>query len=768
VRTGTPPPPLLGSILGSPLLGAAALLAVFLIAPLMVGGYHVFQLTQLVIYAVALLGLNLLTGYTGQVSLGHGAFYALGAYSTAILLAQGGTPYWLVPVPVAGVCFLVGWLFGRTAARLEGIYLALATFALAIAMPQFLKLEALQRWTGGSQGVSVSKPSSPLPELINDDRWLYYFCLLVAVLLFALVWNVVRGRTGRALLALRDHPIAAAAMGIDVAAYKSATFGVSAMVTGVAGGLGAVLARYISPDEPALDPAAGRQRHRRHHLDLRHDLRRRLHSAGAGSGQQALHCRAVGHLRRALDRLHDGDASWCGWLAAIGPRPAGARLFSAVITMEDPLSSPRLGTLSWSFALALVCALVCALVGGCGKKKEGGGGGGGSSAAGAALESPAAASAATPGVTATEIKFGQSVPYSGPASAYAVLGHVESAYFKMINDKGGIKGRKLTLISLDDGYSPPKTVEQTRKLVEQDGVAFLFGTVGTAHNSAIQPYLEQKKVPQLFVATGAHKFADPAHPWTMGWQPSYQVEALLYARHILQDKPGAKVCVIYQNDDFGKDFLAGLQKGFGDQYDKMVVKTASYEVTDPTVDSQLVTLQAAGCNALVTAATPKFAAQTIRKIYDIGWKPQHYLSNVSVSISSVLTPAGLDKSTGIITGVYLKDPSDPTLADDPGLNEYREFMTKHLPKIEVNDVTAVYAYGASQTLVQVLTQCGDDLSRENIMKQAANLKDFELGVAVPGAKINTSASDFAPFSQMQLGRFNGKSFERFGDVMSAD
>ena len=239
---------ILASLLRSPAVGAAALLAIFLVAPLLVSGYHVFQLTQLVVYALALLGLNLLTGFTGQVSLGHGAFYALGAYVTAILLAQGSTPYWLIPVPVAGVCFVVGWLFGRTAARLEGIYLALATFALAIAMPQFLKLDALQRWTGGSQGVSVGKPSSPLPELITDDRWLYYFCLLVAALLFAATWNVVRGRTGRALLALRDHPIAAAAMGIDVAAYRSATFGVSAMLTGVAGGLGAVLAGYISPD----------------------------------------------------------------------------------------------------------------------------------------------------------------------------------------------------------------------------------------------------------------------------------------------------------------------------------------------------------------------------------------------------------------------------------------------------------------------------------------------------------------------------------------
>lgn len=402
----------------------------------------------------------------------------------------------------------------------------------------------------------------------------------------------------------------------------------------------------------------------------------------------------------------------------------------------------------------------------CSKKKEG------ASTEGTPMTAPPEgkpAAPSTPGVTATEIKIGQSIPYSGPASAYSVLGKGEGAYFKMINEKGGIAGRKINFISLDDGYSPPKTVEHTRKLVESDGVAFIFGTVGTAHNTAIQPYLEQKKVPQLFVATGGQKWADPAgHPWTIGFQPSYQVEAQLYAKHILESKPDAKVCVLYQNDDFGKDFLEGLKKGFADQHDKMVVKTASYEVSDPTVDSQIVTLQAAKCDTLVTAATPKFGAQTIRKIFDIGWKPQHYLSNVSVSISSVLTPAGIDKSVGVITGTYLKDPSDPTLADDAGMNEYRAFMKQHLPEHDVNDVTAVYAYAVSQTLVQVLTQCGDDFSRENIMKQAANLKDFALGVAVPGAVINTSPTDFAPFSQMQLAKFNGKSFERFGAVMSAD
>ncbi|HKA86455.1 MAG TPA: ABC transporter substrate-binding protein [Haliangiales bacterium] len=375
----------------------------------------------------------------------------------------------------------------------------------------------------------------------------------------------------------------------------------------------------------------------------------------------------------------------------------------------------------------------------------------------------------TPGVTATEIKIGQTMPYSGPASAYGVIGKGEAAYFKMINESGGINGRKINLISVDDGYSPPKTVEQARKLVESEGVAFMFQTLGTAPNTAIQKYLQQKQVPQLFVATGADKFGDPkGNPWTMGWQPSYRIESRIYGRYVLKEKPDAKICVLYQNDDFGKDYLIGLKEALGDKYATMVVKEASYEVTDPTIDSQVVSLQGSGCTALITAATPKFAAQTIRKVFDIGWKPLHFMSNVSISVAAVLQPAGVDKSVGIITGIYLKDPNDPAFKDDPGMNEWRAFMKKYMPDADTNDANYVYAYGVATTLVQVLKQCGNDLSRENIMKQAANLQGLKLSVAIPGTEIRTSPSDYRPFSQMQLARFNGKSFERFGPVLSGD
>jgi branched-chain amino acid transport system substrate-binding protein len=373
----------------------------------------------------------------------------------------------------------------------------------------------------------------------------------------------------------------------------------------------------------------------------------------------------------------------------------------------------------------------------------------------------------TPGITAGEIKIGQSMPYSGPASAYGVIGKSEVAFFKMINDKGGVNGRKINLISLDDGYNPAKAVEQTKKLVENEGVAFVFNSVGTANNIAVQKYLNEKKVPQVFVATGADRWGDPEHfPWTIGWQPSYRTEAQIYAKYLMKEKPAAKMCVLYQNDDFGKDYLKGLQEGLADKFDKVVIKTASYEPTDPTVDSQIVTLQGAGCDTVLVAATPKFAAQSIRKISDLGWKPLFFMSNVSVSMTSVLKPAGLDKATGIITGAYAKDPSDPAMANDAGMNEYRAWAKQYLPDVDPTDVNAVYGYGVGTTLVQVLTACGSDLSRGNIMKQAASLKAATAPVLIQGIEMSTSATDFRPLQQMQLRRFNGTNFEPFGEVLA--
>ena len=372
-----------------------------------------------------------------------------------------------------------------------------------------------------------------------------------------------------------------------------------------------------------------------------------------------------------------------------------------------------------------------------------------------------------PGVTDTEIKIGSTMPYSGPASSYGTIGKSEAAYFAMINDHGGINGRKINFIVRDDGYSPPKTVEDIREFVEQDHVLATFNTLGTPPNSAIWDYMNDNKVPQLFVATGANKWNDPKHyPWTIGWQPSYQIEARIYARYILKNLPDAKIGVLYQNDDFGKDYLIGLREGLGARADKMIVATQTYETTDPTVDSQVVALQASGANVLVTAAIPKFVAQAIRKIYDIGWKPTHILSNVSSSVGMVMRPAGPEKAVGIISTAYLKDPTDPQWQDTAEYKEWLAWMKKYNTSGNVADAFTVYGYTAAQTMVAVLKQCGNDLTRENLMKQAASIHDLKLPMLLPGITVSTSATDFAPIKQMQLQKFDGTTWKLFGEVIS--
>jgi branched-chain amino acid transport system substrate-binding protein len=372
-----------------------------------------------------------------------------------------------------------------------------------------------------------------------------------------------------------------------------------------------------------------------------------------------------------------------------------------------------------------------------------------------------------PGVTETEIKIGQTMPYSGPVSAYGIIGRTELAYFKMINEQGGVNGRKINLISVDDGYSPPKTVEQVRRLVEQEQVAFLFNTLGTPSNLAIRQYCNDNKVPQLFLATGAAMFDDPEHfPWTMGYNPSYQTEAHIFAKHILATKPDAKIGVLYQNDGFGKDYLIGLKDILGPDRAGMVIKEASYEVSEPTVDSQIVTLQGSGTDVFLIAATPKFAAQAIRKTFDLGWTPARYMSYVSQSIVSVMRPAGVEKSKGVITALFGKDPTDARWKDDPGFEEYAAFIAKYMSPNDLIDANAVYGFGAAATMVQVLKQCGNDLSRENVMRQATNLKDLELPMLLPGIKINTSPDNYSPIRQEVLASFNGESWELFGDLIT--
>jgi branched-chain amino acid transport system substrate-binding protein len=372
------------------------------------------------------------------------------------------------------------------------------------------------------------------------------------------------------------------------------------------------------------------------------------------------------------------------------------------------------------------------------------------------------------GATDTEIKIGNTNPYSGNASSYGVIGKTIEAYFKMVNEQGGINGRKINFISYDDGYAPPKTVEMVRKLVEEDKVLFVFQTLGTPPNTAIHKYLNGKKVPQLFVATGASKWGNPKEfPWTMGWQPDYVTEAIIYAKHILANVKDPKIAVLMQNDDYGKDYFNGFKQGLGKDADK-IVQVATYESTDPTVDSQMIQLKNSGANVFFNITIPKYAAQAIKKAAEIGWKPAHYLNNVSASVGAVMKPAGFENGQGILTAAYIKDPTDPQWAKSPDMIAWNQFMDKYLPQGDKKSAFHAYGYAVTASLVEVLKKCGDDLTRENVMKQAASLKNAEVPLLLPGIKLNTSATDFYPIQSVQMARFEGEIFKLFGDVISAE
>ena len=372
------------------------------------------------------------------------------------------------------------------------------------------------------------------------------------------------------------------------------------------------------------------------------------------------------------------------------------------------------------------------------------------------------------GASDTEIKIGNIMPYSGPASGYASIGRTEAAYFNKVNAEGGINGRKIKFISYDDAYTPPKTVEQARKLVESDGVLLIFGSLGTSTNGAIRKYMNEKKVPQLFVASGASKWNDPKqYPWTMGWQPNYASEARIYAKYIMKEKPGGKIGVLYQNDDFGKDYLKGLKEGLGAKA-SMIVREEAYDTSEPAIDERVVKLKAAGADIFISFTSQKFAAQGIKKAAEINWHPMHIISNVSASVGGVLEPAGVEISQGILSATYMKDGSDPQWNADEGMKKFYNFLAQYEPKANKLDAGVVYGYAAAQTMVKVLQMCGDDLTRENVMRQAASLKDFEPDTLLPGIKINTAPDDFAPIEQLQMMRFKGRKWELFGDVISSE
>ena len=716
--------------------------------PLLVGGFVTFQLTLVMVYGLAILGLNLLTGFNGQFSLGHSAFYGIGAYTTAILMDRWDIPYFCTLPAAGGVCFIVGFLFGLPALRLQGIYLALATFALAIAMPQILKFGPLEPLTGGVQGIVIIKPDPPFGLPIDSDQWLYYFTLAVLLVMFAGAANLVHSRTGRAIMAIRDNPIAAAAMGIDTALYKSLTFGVSALYTGIAGALGAIAVQFVAPDSftfPAVGIAPRRAGGRRRRLDPGQPHWRPLRAVRAEPRGKDLDgaCRrdlrrhpARGHFRHAVGRRRVCPAC----RRAIGK---GAAIVEQPLRTEPRTEVDMRKITRRTILAAAPGALAFAVLPAYAQKKY------------------------DTGASDSEIKIGHTNPYSGPASSYGVIGKTETAFFTMLNEQGGINGRKVNFITYDDGYSPPKTVEQVRKLVESDGVLLLFNTLGTPTNTAIHKYLNQKKVPHLLIASGATKWGDPKNfPWSMGWQPNYQSESLIYTAHIKEHHPNAKIAVLYQNDDYGKDYLKGFKDGLGDKAKSMIVAETPYETTDPTVDSQVVSLKSSGADLFFNITIPKFAAQAIKKAAEIDWKPVHILNSVSNSVGGVLKQAGFDNSKGILSTFYLKDPTDPTWKDDAGLKEWVAFMEKYYPDGDKTSVFPVYAYTVAQGLVSVLKRCGDDLTRANIMKQVASIKDLELPMLLPGIKANTSPTDFFPLKQQQMGRFNGKSWELFGPIIT--
>lgn len=397
-----------------------------------------------------------------------------------------------------------------------------------------------------------------------------------------------------------------------------------------------------------------------------------------------------------------------------------------------------------TFAALIIAGFAGAILTGCGEQQDGG----------------------DPGVTDTEIKIGNTNPYSGPASAYGTIGRASAAYFDMINEQGGVNGRKVNFITLDDGYSPPRTVEQIRKLVEEEQVLFLAGTLGTPTNTAIHKYVNAQQVPHVFVNTGASKWDNPENfPWTMGFNLSYPNEAKIYAMYLLENKPDAKIAILYQNDDYGKDYVHGLKEGLGDKADSMIIAEASYEVTDPTVDSQIVSLQASGADTFFNVTTPKFAAQAIRKVYDIGWRPLHILNNVSSSVGSVLKPAGLEKSVDIITAVYWKDPTDPQWADSPDMKEYKAWFEKYYSEGNIEDGFNVPGYVIAWGVAELLKETGDDLTRANVMEQMASFEDVEAPLMLPGIKWNTSADDFALIESGQLARFDGEKWVLFGEII---
>ena len=559
--------------------------------------------------------------------------------------------------------------------------------------------------------------------------------------MFWIAANLIRGRVGRALVAIRDHPIAAETMGVDAAFYKTTCFGISALYAGVAGGLDAIAVGFVSPESFGLA------------LSLAFLVGIVIGGLASISGVLfgALFIEFVPNYADQLTVYFGENAK------ALPGAVYGVMMILMMAVGADGDRRPhpvnvarrardkRRGLDDGSTPVSDF------------RRRLG-------------ARAPTALGAADMrrASRATEIKIGQTMPYSGPASAYGVIGRTETAYFKMLNEQGGVNGRKINLISLDDGYSPPKTVEQVRRLVEQEKVAFLFQCLGTPCNMAIRQYCNDNKVPQIFCASGSSALDDPKHfPWTSPANPIYQNEARILAKYILQEKPNARIGVLYQNDGLGKDYLIGIKDVLGPSHADMIVKEASYEVSEPTVDSQVTSLQGSGADVLVIAATPKFAAQAIRKSADLGWSGMRIVSNVSVSVATVMKPAGLEKAKGVLGAQWGKEPTDARWKDDPGMTQWREFADKYMTHADFLDVNASYGFGNAITMTHILKQCGDDLSRENILQQATHLNDLESPLLLPGMRLTTKPGSYSAVRQMRMSVFDGSTWQLIGGLIEA-
>ena len=676
------------------------MLALLIIGPMFVKNFIVFQLTMLLIYALAVLALNILTGGSGQFSLGQSAFYAVGAYTSAILMEHMGVNYALT-LPVAGIiCFGFGFLFGQPALRLSGIYLALATFALAVAMPQLLKLGVFEHWTGGVQGLVVTKPDAPFGLPISQDRWLYYFTLAVSIGIYIASVNLLKSRSGRAFMAIRDNEIAASAMGVDVALYKTLAFGVSAGITGVAGGLGAIAVQFVAPDGYTIT------------LAISLFLGMVVGGVGwlPGSIVGSAFIIFVPNIAEGISKGLSGAVFGVLLFLVIFLVPHGAR--QVAIVAQQLLGKLKKGRRTYSTQRNTRRTLrPLFLMGGREKVFNVGRRRRRASTTKKDILTPRSGRSKCHSTNCEWDPFGcrrharrdqqrraraEEIRYrrdryrdqdrqhhalQRPASAYGAIGKTEDAYFKKINAEGGINGRKIKFISYDDAYSPPKTVEQARKLVESDEVLVIFNPLGTPPNSAIQKYMNTKKVPQLFVATGATKWNDPKNfPWTMGWQPNYQSEAQIYAKYILKEQAERQDRRALSERRLRQGLPQGPEDGLGDKAASMIVAEASYEVSEPTIDSHIVKLKAPGADMFFNVTTPKFAAQAIKKMDEIGWKPLHFLNNVSASIGSVMKPAGFENARASSPSVYMKDPTDPQWKDDAGMKEFDDSWTSTIRK----------------------------------------------------------------------------------------